>query len=130
MKKISEKKAEMLMENVVFIIIVVLFFVMMFLFLNTKSNSVSLIEEINAKKIALLLDSANKDTRIVVDVEDVYAKNKLKTGMPIIIDNVNKMVLVKMSDSTGYSYGYFSNNNVQVDESSQDGRRYLILTIN
>lgn len=125
----SNRKAELLMENVVFILITIMFFGMMFLFINIKSNSAYLIEEVNAKKIALLIDAAESDTKIIVDVDEVFAKNKLVGVNPLVVDSENNVVRIKMSEKTGYSYGFYNKKAVNSEFTEQEGRKYLVLTI-
>jgi len=125
----KNKKAEILMENVVFILVAVAFFAMMFLFINLKSNSVYSIEEVNAKKIALIIDAAESDTKIIVDVNEVFSKNKLLGANPIVIDSENNFVRVKMSEKSGYNYGFYNKKAVSSEFTEQEGRKYLILII-
>jgi len=69
------------------------------------------LEQVYAKKIALLIDTAKPETKIILNITeliDAEEKNKYKTEINI----ENNIVNVKVVNGKGYSYKYFSDNNV------------------
>jgi hypothetical protein len=102
-----KKKAEILTENLVFIILNILFFSILALFVFIKSDDASLIEEAYAKKIALVLDAAKPGMNITLDMASALKKKDKKyTGK--IIDIQNNLVTVKLSKKGSYSYSFFN----------------------
>ena len=65
-------KAEILHENVIFIILNVVFFSVMLAFIYLQSSSVHLMEEETAKQVALLIDAAKPGTDIEINLKDFF----------------------------------------------------------
>lgn len=107
----SNRKADILMSNVVFIILVILFFSVLLAFIVRQSSQAYIIEEQTAKKIALIIDASEKGTQVILNVEEVINRNEL-TGNPINI--VGNMVYVKLTEKTGYRYSFFNNAQIEI----------------
>lgn len=99
------------MSNVVFIVLVILFFSMMLAFIVRQSSQVYALEEQTAKKLALIIDSSEKGTQIVVNVGDVLKKNQ---GIENPISIEGNLVSVKLSAKTGYQYSFFNKINAGI----------------
>ncbi len=108
------KKGNILMENVVFIILVVLFFSILFIFVYKQTSNVSLVEEKAAKNIALIIDSANPGTEIILNVNDILDKRADNFNERAIVIERN-FVIVKLSAKSGHSYSYFNGAKVQYE---------------
>lgn len=125
------KRANILMENIVFIILNVAFFSILILFLVKQGSGAVLTEEIYAKQIALLIDSAKPETEIKLYVEsltELAGKNNVPLAETVKI--VNNQVIVKLSKKGGYSYSFF--NKVDISDNDlifTDGGRYLNIKI-
>jgi len=126
---LSDKKAEEIAFPVVLrIIIYLVFFSILFLFVHLRSTGASIYEQAYAKQIALMIDSAGSPTKIVLDFKEgieVAEKNKI-TLRENLVTLKNNEVIVKLSDNGGYSFKYFSEQEVN---SYFDGNN-LIITIN
>lgn len=110
------KKAELLEENIIFIILNLVFISMIIAFIYLKSSAVYLVEEENAKKIALLIDSSKPGTEIKINLKDFFQKaeeNGISKANSIKIDNENKLIITKCSKNSFYDYSYFNNLNVK-----------------
>ena len=70
MKKRLNKKANILTENIIFIVLNLLFITILILFLFSKMGSAAVLEEKYAKQIALIIDSAKPFTEISLNMED------------------------------------------------------------
>ena len=68
--KRKNKKANILVENIIFIVLNVLFLTILVLFLFSKTGSAAVLEEKYAKQIALIIDSAKSGMIIHLDMED------------------------------------------------------------
>jgi uncharacterized protein YpmS len=111
MKKIN-KKANILTENIIFIILNLIFIMILVLFVFSKSENAAFLEEKYAKQIAMIIDSAKPVMTIKLNVEDAIKekdKNFDMNNMVVITDN---LVTIKLRDKEGYSYSFF--NNVEV----------------
>lgn len=102
------------MISVIMLILNIMLFTGLFYFAVKKTGTVEL-EEIYAKKIAVILDSAEPGMQISFDVKkafDYAEENKadIKTAFSVN-DNI---VYVKLSNSRGYYYSFFNSENVDL----------------
>lgn len=127
----TKKKANLLTENVVFIIIAILFIGMLFTFITKTSSNSSLLEQAEAKKVALILDSARPGTNVYLNIDSLLENKQegIEDSNVIRVDNDLNMVTVKLRQKSGYSYGFFNDVEVTKDIVKQDGGTYLILTV-
>jgi len=112
------KRGNILTENIVFLVITLLFISMLFVFVARASSKTSLIEEAQAKKIALLIDSARPGTEILLNVKDVLEKKGVGIEDDDVITINGNSVVVKLNENSGKSYGFFNNVNpeLKIDE--------------
>jgi hypothetical protein len=109
----KNKKAELLTENIIFIILNLVFFSILATFILIKTNDSSLLEEAYAKKIALILDSAEPGMNVTLNMDDAIKKKDEKyTGK--IVEIQENLVTVRLSQKGGYSYSFF--NDVSTDK--------------
>jgi hypothetical protein len=103
------KKANILTENIVFIVLTLVFLSILVLFLFSKMGDVARMEEKYAKQIALLIDSAEPGMTIHLGMEDAIEKAE-KEGWNIeeIVSIDGNIVSVQMREKGGYSYSFFS----------------------
>jgi hypothetical protein len=109
-----EKRADILVSAVIFIVIVVAFFGIMFFVVGRVSSQSSLVEQIYAKQVSLLIDKAKPGTEVYIDIsrlEEIAKKNSFREEI-IKIDNKKKEVVVRLTKGEGYSSNFFSNNDV------------------
>ena len=113
-----DKRGEILTENVIFIILNLVFISVLLLFVFTKMNDDSRLEEVYAKKIALIIDSAKPEYEIELSLNELYDN----LGEGITRENVlsisENIVNVRLNQGTGYSYAFFNNVDVELDYSS------------
>jgi len=115
MFKKRNKKAAILMENVIFIILNILFITILILFLLRQGQGAVLLEQSYAKQIALLIDSAKPGMTIILDMgkaKDLAEKNGLE--FKDSVTKTNTIITVRLSTSGGYSYSYFNDVNVSL----------------
>jgi hypothetical protein len=112
----KSKKANLLTENLVFIILNVSFFVILLVFVYIQSSSIHLDEERIAKQITLIIDSAREDTLVKINFGD-FLKRVEKNGVSSInaikIDNDKNLVIVKGDKNSFYEYAFFNNLSVE-----------------
>lgn len=132
--KLRNKRGQLLVQNVVFLILNLIFLTILFTFVFSQSRSVSSLEETYSKKIALAIDSARPVMIIELDLTKI--KDKLEESERSFEDAViikDNLVRVQLEDKTGYSYSFF--NDVEVNaypdrNSENDFTGLYVLTIN
>ena len=120
MKK-RDKKAQILMENTIFMVLNLIYLAILLLFIFSRGSGALVIEETYAKQIALIIDSAKPTSIIYLNMEDAIEITKDKWGE----DNLDKMVsitgnvvTVQTSKDSGYSYSFF--NDVEIGQIEVD----------
>jgi len=123
---VNGKKANILTENIIFIILNLVFLTILVLFVFSKAGGVAVLEEKYAKQIALIIDSAKPVMTIKLNMQDALEKKDKGFNEKIVLIKDN-IVTVKLREKGGYSYSFF--NDVKVDARYFDGN-YFILKIN
>ena len=104
----GKKGDDLLNEQLIFIILNLIFFSSLIFFVVRSGSGEVLIEEDYAKKIGLILDSIEPNMEINISVEELVLfmdKNQI-IGIPVSLEN--NLVNVKISNSGGYTFNYFS----------------------
>lgn len=128
MKKLvkSRKGTEDFLSNsVVFIVLVLVFIAIIVFFLLRVSKGVSLVEQVYAKKIALLIDQSKPGTSIELDVMEIYQladENNFERGNTINIDPDERRVTVKATEGRGYSFNFFNDNAIKWGLEKKSGK--------
>ena len=102
------KRGNILIENLIFIILNLLFLSILILFVLRQGNGEIVLEEAYAKQIALLIDAAKPGMVFRVNLDKgvkVAEKNGVLNKMIEIHDNI---VTIKLSERGGYSYSFFN----------------------
>ncbi|MBT4375998.1 hypothetical protein HOD29_01340 [archaeon] len=107
------KRGEILIENVIFIILNLAFLMILVLFLVQQGNGAVVLESSYAKQIGLVIDSAKPGMLIQINMEK---GKELAEKNGILFENVLKIednfLTVKLSDKGGYTYSFFNDVNV------------------
>ena len=106
-----DKKGNILSANLVFIILNVVFIVILMLFLFSKIQNTAILEERNAKQIAMIIDSAKPGMIILLDLTKAFDKKEDSISERSIVSINNNVVTVKLREGVGYSYSFFNNVN-------------------
>lgn len=129
-----EKKGAILIENVMFIILNLIFLSILILFLWKQGAGAVLLEQTHAKQISLLIDSAQSDMKIKLNMEkafDLAEKNNLDFSE--IVKITGNVVYVKLSQKGGYEYSFFKDVDVEAYPETDAQNEYTgnyIFTIN
>lgn len=108
--KIS-KRANIVMDNLIHIIIFALFFSIMFWGISSYSDGSALMEDIYAKEIASIINTAEPGMNYKIDISKVAAiafKNGKNYRDIVDIDNVNNEVIVSSRLTSGTAYKFFN----------------------
>lgn len=123
----KNKRGNVLIENVIFIILNLIFLCLLEVFIIKQTNSSSLLEQSYAKNIALLIDSAIPVTEIVLDMDDAFKladkNNVLREDIVRIAGN---SVEIKLSSKEGYKYSFFKNVDVTAYPDIFPENKYII----
>jgi len=123
------KKANTLMENLVYILLVVVFVSIMYFSITRAGSQAGFYEQIYAKQIALIVDKAKPGIDMELDtfeMQRIARKNNFN-GNIVSIDNNENKVVVKLIDGKGYSYKFF--NDVDVAWNLDREKRKLYLNV-
>lgn len=108
-----KKGLEAISENLIFIVLNTIFFVIFFVFVARASTGAAFYEQLYAKQISLLIDSAKPGMNIEIDVSKLVKlakKNKLENWQAFDCVQVNKEkqeITVKASQKQ-YTFLYFN----------------------
>jgi len=130
----ENKKGDILIENVLFIVLNVIFISILILFLFKQSSGAALLEQTYSKQIALMIDSAKPAMEIKLNMEKaqkIAEKNKIDFKEAVSI--TGNVVNVKLSQKTGYEYSFFNNVETKAFPETNSKNEYTgiyIFTIN
>ncbi|MBI2004528.1 hypothetical protein HYS72_03640 [Candidatus Pacearchaeota archaeon] len=130
----ENKRGEILVENVIFIVLNIIFISILIFFLFKQSSGAALLEQTYSKQIALMVDSAKPAMEIKLNMEKarkIAEKNKIDFNEAVSI--TGNVVNVKLSQKTGYEYSFFNNVKVEAFPETNEQNEYTgmyIFTIN
>ncbi|MBM3206700.1 MAG: hypothetical protein FJZ43_03720 [Candidatus Staskawiczbacteria bacterium] len=106
-----DKRANIVMDNLIHIVIFAMFFGIMFWGIGSYSDGSALIEDIYAKEIVRLINAAEPGMSFKLDVSKlavVANKNGKKFEETIYVDNVNNELRVSSRLGSGTIYKFFN----------------------
>ncbi len=125
-----EKRGEILVGNVVFIILNLIYLSILVVFIYSQGSGVKIVEETYAKEIALLIDSSQPGMFFYLDMENAYDIAKEKNvdfdNIVSINGNLITVTLDSSNDRKGYSYSFFNDVNVEI-KPFKDEKKYQFL---
>jgi hypothetical protein len=125
---IKRRKANILTENIIFIILNLLFLSILILFVFSKSGGAAVLEEKYSKQIALILDSAKPGMTIRLNMDDALNKKEKDFDSNSIVAIQNNIVTMQLREKGGYSYSFF--NDIDVNYYFDSGTSSYIFIIN
>lgn len=108
------RKANVLMDNIMYIILLVFFVILIWGFLHNRANSSALWEDFYAKELARIVDSGQAGDSLRLDVQKgttIAKRNGLniqEVGSIFVFNAKDKKVCVQLSASGGKCYPYFN----------------------
>ncbi|MEK6894614.1 MAG: hypothetical protein AABX10_04075 [Nanoarchaeota archaeon] len=126
-----DKRASIVMDNIIHIIIFCLFFAIMFWGIGSYSNGSAMLEDIYAKEIARVINVAEPGMSFKIGISKIAAvafKNGKNFADIVTINNVNNEVVVSSRLSSGTAYKFFNDVDIvnfkveAVSGNSQDTR--------
>jgi len=133
MNKIRGKKGDLLAGDIIFLVLNLVFLSILIIFVLSKTNDASILEEKYAKEIALIIDSAKPGMIIHLNMEDAIekaAENNQNIANIVKIDNDNNIVMVKLKDKGSYSYSFFNEVDASAYLDTEPNMQEYVLTIN
>lgn len=114
----KDKRAEILMSHVIYIILVVLFAAGIFYVIAQQKNGAAIWEEFYAKEISRIINLAKPGDEILLNVQkatEIARKNELRSFSELFqFNNPENEICVKLSPGRKTCYSYF--NEVDVTE--------------
>ena len=129
MRRLVNKKGNILTQNIIFIILNLVFLSILIIFLFSKMGNAAVLEEKYAKQIALILDSAEPGMIISLNMEDaIKIANKEKRDLEDIISVQDNIVTVQLREKGYYSYSFFNDIDFSIypNTSSEPIKEYII----
>ena len=102
------------LEETIFLILNIIFFAILLIFVYNAGSRAFVYEESYAKQIVSIIDNSKPGMNILLDVKaglEVGRKNGFKE---FIVKNDENLIEVKLSRN-GYSYKYFSDNEIKLE---------------
>lgn len=110
----KNKRGNILIENILFLILNLVFFSILILFVFSKTGNTADIEEQYAKQIALMIDNAKPGMIFKINMQNAKEKAEKNEYYEKIIQINKNIVTIKLKEKGGYSYSFF--NDVEVTE--------------
>lgn len=126
----KSRKGDILVGDLIFIVLNLIFLSILIIFVVSKTNDTSKMEEQYAKQIALIMDSAKSGMIIHLNMEDAIEKaaDNNQDIMKIVKIDGN-LVIVKVDEKGGYSYSFFNNISANAYLDTANNKEY-VFTIN
>jgi len=125
----NSNKANILTQNIIFIILNLVFLSILVIFLFSKMGNAAVLEEKYAKQIALILDSAEPGMIISLNMRDaIKIANKENQDLDNIISIYDNVIKVQLKEKGGYSYSFFNDIDfsIYLNTSSEPIKEYII----
>lgn len=124
---LEDKRADSpIYGTVIFIILNLMFFVILIAFIYKSSTGALIYEQAYAKNIALLIDKAEPEMEISIDMTkavNAAEKNNWEKEKIVKIDKIKNKVIVKLDSKEGYAFHYFSDYDINT---KFDGNNLII----
>ena len=106
------KRGQILVENIIFIVLNLVFLTIILLFVLKQGSGAIVLEQSYAKHIAMLIDAGQPGMVIKLDMKDAR-KVAEKNGLDFTLKNnvvkiENNIVTIKLSEKGGYTYSFFN----------------------
>jgi hypothetical protein len=122
------KKANILTENIIFIVLNLVFLSILILFLFSKMGSAAVLEEKYAKKIALIIDSAEPGMIIHLNMKDAIKEaNKAEINLNDVVLIKDNIVRIQLNEGGGYSYSFFNDVEVNANLDTTNNEEYFFV---
>jgi hypothetical protein len=121
----GKRGANILTENIIFIVLNLVFLAILVLFLFSKTGSAAVLEEKYSKQIAMLIDAAKPGMKIELDMAGGVEKTEKGFDKDSIVNINGNIVTVRLRDGKGYSYSFF--NDIEVSDYFDKDKNKLIL---
>ena len=130
----KNKRGDILVENVIFIVLNIIFVSILILFLFRQGSGAGLLEQTYSKQIALMIDSAKPVMEIKLNMEKtkkIAEENKF--DFKDVASITGNVVNVKLSQKGGYEYSFFNDVEVKAFPETDSKNEYTgvyVFTIN
>jgi len=125
------KRGNILTENIIFIVLNLAFITILLLFLFSKTESASVLEERYAKQIVLMVDAAEPGMVIHLNMEDAIKMAEKEGISPLGIVSINgNVVTIKLSDEGSNpksSYSFFNDVEVNANFDTLNKKEYYFV---
>ena len=130
----KNKRGDILVENVIFIVLNIIFVSILILFLFRQGSGAGLLEQTYSKQIALMIDSAKPVMEIKLNMEKtkkIAEENKF--DFKDVVSITGNVVNIKLSQKGGYEYSFFNDVEAKAFPEKNENNEYTgiyVFTIN
>lgn len=113
----NRKEGKITLETTIFIILNIVFIVLLMIFVYNSAKGAFIYEEMYAKQIALLIDNAEPDMILGLDmgkVLELAEENRLPVEKIVVLNKEKSKVEVSLSSKGGRSFKYFSDYDIEI----------------
>lgn len=133
--KEKNKRGDLLIGDVIFIILNLIFLTILIVFVISRANDASKLEEQYAKQIALIIDSARPEKPgmiIHLNMEDAVKKaiDENQNLAKLVTINGNLVIVKLKEDGDGYSYSFFNDVDANAYFDAENNNQEYVITIN
>jgi len=123
----KRKRGTILVENILFIILTIAFLTILILFFLKQGSGAIVLEQAYAKQKALMLNASKPGMILQLRVEK---KKKKADDSNLAFEDVIKIkdnfVTVKVTENSGYSYGFFNDVDVNIPYLDEKEEVYVL----
>jgi hypothetical protein len=124
----KSRKGDVLIGEVIFLVLNLVFLSILIIFVISKTNDASLLEEKYAKQIALVIDSAKPGMTIHINMEDAIKKAQdEKQDIKGIVKINDNIVTLKLKEKGGYPYSFFNDISANAYLDTGNNKEYVIV---
>lgn len=125
----NKRGTEMLAGELIFVILNLVFISILIVFLVLRVNDMAVLEQMHAKQIALIIDSAKSGMAINLNMEKAFDNREKGFALEeiVAIDNEHNLVTVKLHKDGGYSYSFFNEAEVNAYLDITTNKEYVII---
>jgi hypothetical protein len=123
LNKLNKKADTIILESTIFFILNSVFIILMLLFIYSSGRGAFVYEQVYAKQIALIIDNAEPDMSIGLNIEElvkIAEKNNKQIDKIVSINKEENEVIVSLSNSGGHSFQYFSDYDIEFIPTKKD----------
>jgi hypothetical protein len=125
----GKRGMDLLTQNVIFLVLNLTFITILTIFIVSKAGNAAVLEEMHAKQIALLIDSAKPGMVMHLNMEDAFKKMEKNYPLGDVVKITENVVTVQLREKGGFSYSFFNDVEVSIYPDTSNNKEYVIMIL-